>query len=153
MWRANWMEKTLILGKTGGRRRREWWRMKWSDSITDWMDINLSKLWETVKDREPWHAAIHGITKSDMTEQRQAGVNIDILGINELKWTGIGGFNSDDHYISERSYPMPKVRGGGQEEQPPRPRSHGCSVAKGPRELFHVQGQEGQPWEDTPLTR
>ena len=48
------------------------------------MDINLRKLWEMVKDREPWHAAVHGITKSDMTEQ-QTGVNIDILGINELK--------------------------------------------------------------------
>ena len=105
-----------------------------------------------VKDREPWHAAVHGITKSDMTEQ-QTGVNIDILGINELKWTGIGEFNTDDHYISERSYPTPKVRGSSQEEQLPVQGVMAAQLQKGQEELFHVQGQEGQPWEDTPLSR
>ena len=54
----------LMLGKIEGKRRRGWQRMRWLDSITDSMDMNFSKLWEIVKDREDWHAAVHGITKS-----------------------------------------------------------------------------------------
>ena len=60
MRRANSLEKTLILGKTEGRRRRGQQRMRWLDGITDAMSMNLSKLQETVKDREVWHAAVHG---------------------------------------------------------------------------------------------
>ena len=64
MWRADSLENTLILEKIGGKRRREWQRKKWLDSITDSMDMNLSKLQEMVKDRGVWHATVHGVTKN-----------------------------------------------------------------------------------------
>ena len=78
MWRTNSLEKTLLLGKIEGRRRRGSQRMRWLDGVTDAMNMNLGKFWEMVRNRKAWRAAVHGVTDSDMTGWLNSSNNNDL---------------------------------------------------------------------------
>ena len=103
MQRVDSLEKTLMLGGIGGRRRRGWRRMRWLGGITDSMDVSLSELWELVMDREAWRAAIHGVTKSRTWLSDWTELNWNLLQSN------LEFIDSNANLIQKHSYTNPEI--------------------------------------------
>ena len=113
MWRADSLENTLMLGKIEGKRRKGQQRMRWLDSITKLMHMNLSKFWEIVQDREAWHAAVHEVAKSwtwlsDWTTPKQQQIKVvkrKVRNSNKRNprapgYNNISGFDTSEHLPS-----------------------------------------------------